>query len=115
MKAAFFYILFLCFALLGAHNYAHATAHNGKLSFAATHNTVQKQLIEANNFIDVEDENDDKDITKKLPQQSKWILIAVVKGVCIDVRNLAANNLSDNSLLDLTGAQICIEHRVLRI
>jgi hypothetical protein len=115
MKAAIFYILLLCFGLPAGHNSAPATVHNDKLSFSGIHNTVQKQQLEANSFIDVEDENDDKDITKKLPQQSKWILIAVVKGVCIDVRNLAANNLSDNSLLDLTGAQICIEHRVLRI
>jgi hypothetical protein len=115
MKAAFFYILLLCFGLLGAHNYAHATAHNGKVSFAATHNTVHKQQIEANTFIDVEDENDDKDITRKLPQHANWILTTVVQGVFSDVRNLAANNSSDNSLPDLTGAQICIEHRVLRI
>ena len=114
MKAAVFYILFLCFGLLGAHDYARATADNGKLSFAATHNTVHKQQIEATNFIDVEDENDDKDVTKKLPQQARWMLTAVVQGISTDVRNLAANNLA-NTPHDLTGAQICIEHRVLRI
>ena len=115
MKAAFFYILFLCFGLLGAHNYAHATAHNGKLSFAATHNTVHKQQVEANDFIDVEDDNDDKGIARKLPQQAKWVLTAVVDSITLQVRNLAANYFSDSSLHDLTGAQICIEHRVLRI
>ena len=112
MKAAFFYILFLCFGLLGAHNHAHATARNGKLSFAATHNTVHKQQIEANNFIDVEDENDDKDIAKKFPQQAKWISTIIVGAI---VHNLPASNLSDCGVPDLTGAQICIEHRVLRI
>ena len=115
MKAAFFYILFLCFGLLGAHNHAHATAHNGKLSFAATHNIVHKQQIEANNFIDVEDENDDKDIARKFPQQAKWISTVIVRAISIDVHNLSVNNISDSGLHDLTGAQICIEHRLLRI
>ena len=115
MKAAFLYILSVCFGLLGAHSYAHATANNGKLSFAATHNIVHKQQIDANNFIDVEDENDDKDVAKKFPQHAKWTSTVISRGIFIDVYNRSASNLSDSGPLDLTGAQICIEHRVLRI
>jgi hypothetical protein len=114
MKAAVFYILFLCFGLLCAHNHAHSTLHSGKISVATTHNIVHKQQVDANNLIDVEDENDDKDVAKKFPNQAKWISTCVITAI-FNAHNLSAINLSDNYLPDPTGAQICIEHRVLRI
>ena len=115
MKAVVFSILFLCFGLLGAHNYARATVNNGKLSFAATHNTVHKQQVEANNFIDVEDENDDKDIARKFPNQAKWISIISSAFIDLDRDNHSGKYLSHTSHSFHTGSQIFIEQRVLRI
>ena len=113
MKAAVFYILIFCFGLIGAHNHAHATALNGKLSFAAT-NTVHKQVVEDNNFIDVEDENDDKDVTRKFTHQAKWIPV-ITAFVSLFSDNHAENYLVQSRVLDDTGSNIFIEHRVLRI
>lgn len=115
MKAAIFYILVICFGLLGMHNYARATVHNGKLDFAATHNTVHKQVVEAGNFIDVEDENDEKDVTRRFTHIARRISTIFCTVFLIDSRNLSANNVFDGSYPDPTGAEICIEHRVLRI
>ena len=115
MKAAIFYILLLCFGLPAGHNSAPATVHNDKLSFSGTHNTVQKQQLEANSFIDVEDENDDKDITKKLSNQVKWLSVIRSIFVFIESRNFPANNLSRHRFADHSAADICIEQRVLRI
>jgi hypothetical protein len=73
MKAAALYILFICFGLLAAHSHVHAIEHNGKLSFAATHNTVHKQRFEAISFIDVEDESDEKYFTRIFTHHAGWI------------------------------------------
>lgn len=115
MKAVVFYILFLCFGLLGAHNHAHATVYNGKLSFAATHNIVHKQQVEANSFIDVEDENDDKDVARKFPNQARWISIITTAFVTSELNNQSENYLSLGRLLCHIGSPIFIEQRVLRI
>ena len=115
MKAAVFYILFICFGLLGMHNHAHATAHNGKLSFAATHNSIHKQQVDPNNFIDVEDENDDKDVSKKFTHQSRWISIITCALTVLDHDGLSENYLSRSRQITPTGSHIIIEQRVLRI
>ena len=115
MKAVVISILFLCFGLLGAHNHAHATVHNGKLSYAATHNILHQQQVEANNFIDVEDENDDKDASKKLPNQARWISLIATALFSIDRDDHSENYLANGRHLLHTGSQILIEQRVLRI
>ena len=111
MKAVIAYILFFTLCLSGVNNHAHANVHNAKHGFSATDNTVDKQLPEANTFIDVEDDDDDKDIAKKVTFLSKWI--TVVNGVFLVDDN--ANTSCHSSLLNVTGAGRCIAHRVLRI
>ena len=115
MKAVIFYILSLCFCLAGAHNSAHATAYKGGLSFSATHNTVHKQQVAADNFIDVEDENDDKDITRKFTSGGKWL--SVIRSVFISVHPNTGSSahLTHHRIFVHAGSEICIEQRVLRI
>ena len=115
MKAVVIYILSVCFCLIGAHNYAHATANNGRPSFSATHNTVHKQQVAADNFIDVEDENDDKDITKKFTHVGRWL--SVLRSVFISVNPDAGyvTHLSHHAVFIHAGSDICIEQGVLRI
>jgi hypothetical protein len=114
MKAAAAYILLLIFCLAGAHNHAHASARYAKLSFSATHNTVHQQQIEASSFIDVEDENDDKCITRKLTHQVKWTALSA----CAFIAEKPGNQSPGYPLLRRPthpGPDICIEQRVLRI
>jgi hypothetical protein len=114
MKAAAANILLLIFCLAGAHNYAHASASYAKLRFSATHNTLHQQQIEASSFIDVEDENDDKCITRKLTHQAKW----TAEAACALIAEKPVNQSPGYLLLRWSnhpGPDICIEQRVLRI
>ena len=114
MKAVVASILFI-FCLLAVNSHANAAAGNGKLSFSATHNAVHKHFPEAKNFIDVEDEDDDRNIAKKITHHPKWISTIFCTVFSLETPGLPAANLTESCLLNVTGAEICIEHRVLRI
>jgi hypothetical protein len=114
MKAAVAYILLFTFCLAGAHKHAHASAHYAKAPCSATHNTVHQQQNEVSSFIDAEDENDDKDITRKLTHQAKWsILVTSTRGFEKPV-NQSTGYLSPGRPKHV-HSDICIEQRVLRI
>jgi hypothetical protein len=69
MKALILYILLVCTCFLGSQQYAHAVIHSGK----ASHTYFQKLKTDKDQVIDIEDENDEDDISKKITPVTKWL------------------------------------------
>lgn len=72
MKAAIFYCLFVCAWLMGIYHPAEARMHGLKLHHSSRH-LVDNKLLDRDIPIDIEDESDDKDISKKVVVPAKWL------------------------------------------
>ena len=114
MKAGLVYILLLCFCLPGGNHNAFATTHSGKLNISEAYNSF-KQQPEINNFIDVEDESDDKDVTRKFTHVAKWLTDITSSFISVHLLARTASYIVQSNNLNRYITDICIEQSVLRI